>query len=88
MSVVPYPTEVRTPAEDAFTDAMKALSKLYLLASDANITSLKRRTEAATRELIGWRHEPAAVQLDDEPCRIIRNTTLVNFPPQQEQETR
>lgn len=91
MNALVSPDEFRTPAEDAFTDAMQALSKLYSLASDANIESLKQRTEAAVRELIGWHHErPRTELLDEEPCRVIRNKTLVNFPPpqQQEQETR
>lgn len=84
-NVIPHPEEVRTPAEDAFTDAIAALSKLYTLASDAGIKSLKWRAENATRELVGWHHEARRPEpLDSEPCRIIRDHTLVNFPPQEE----
>ena len=61
---------------EAFTDAIQALSRLYTHAADSGNTPLRIRTEAATRELLGW-HDA-----------VKHAATKVDFPPRSEDITR
>lgn len=69
--------EVRTPTEEAFTASINALTQLHLCAINTGNVRLKARVEAATAELLGWLHQR---QSHEE----VRETTRLDFPPQQE----
>lgn len=75
--------EVRTPTEEAFTAAIKALTQLHICAIDSGNASLKARVEASTAKLLGWINEPRNNEPRSEE-REMRENTRLDFPPQQE----
>jgi len=71
--------EIEQIAENPFTSAIRALSRLYAFACDTNNASLATRTEAATRELLAWH---------DDARQETKQSTRVDFPPREQEVTR
>lgn len=71
--------EIEQIAENPWTTAIRALSRLYIHAVDTKNTYLAARTEVATRELLAWHHDVK---------QEAKQTTRVDFPPRSEDVTR